>query len=214
MLTLRAEKRDIFGKKLKNARRAGQIPIVIYGGKEPAAAFFVPAGDFKKIIAEAGESSIVSLETAGGKKDVLIHEIARHPVSGEPVHVDFYVIDKAKQVEVRVPLRFDGIAPAVKDLGGMLVKVLHELQIAALPFDIPREIVVDISSLTTSESQILVRDIKMPASIKVLNRPDEVAAAVSEVKEEPEEAPPADLLAIEVEKKGKEEEAAEVKEEK
>jgi large subunit ribosomal protein L25 len=206
MLTLRAEKRNLFGKKLKSAREAGRIPVVVYGGKEPAAAFFVSAGEFKKIITEAGESSIVSLETDGGKKDVLIHEIARHPLSGELVHADFYVIDKTKKIEVKVPLRFDGLSPAVKDLGGTLVKVLHELHIEALPFDIPREIVVDIAPLTTPESQILIKNLRVPAGIKVLNQPEEVVAAMSVTKEEVEEAAPVDLSTIEVESKGKKEE--------
>lgn len=211
MLTLKAEKREIFGKKLKSARLAGRIPVIVYGGKEPAASFFVSAGDLEKIITEAGKSSIVSLEIDGGKKDVLIHEIARHPLSGKLAHADFYVIDKTKKIEVKVPFRFAGFSPAVKDFGGTLVKVLHELLIEALPFDIPHEIVVDISSLTTLESQILIKNLKVPAGIKVLHRPEEVVAAMSVTKEEVEETAPADLSTIEVEPKGKkEEEIAEV----
>jgi large subunit ribosomal protein L25 len=209
MVTLRAEKRNLFGKKLKSARQAGRIPVIVYGGKEPATALFVSAGEFKKIISEAGESSIISLETDDGTKDVLIHDVARHPVSGEPIHVDFYVIDKMKKIEVKVPLRFDGVSPAVKDLGGTLVKVLHELHIEVLPFDIPHEIVVDIVPLATLESQILIKDIKVPEGVKFLHQPEEVVAAVSEAKEEIEEAPPPDLSAIEVEAKGKKEEEIE-----
>lgn len=204
MLTLKVDKRDIFGKKLAAARLAGRLPAVVYGRRQTPIHIFVPAEKFQKILSVVGESTIISLDLSGEKKEVLIHEVALHPVSGRFLHVDFYAVDKTQEIEVGVSLRFVGAAPAVKELGGILVKVLHELEIKALPVDIPREIRVNLSLLSGLESQILVRDLKLPAGVFVLNDPEEVVAAVKE--EKPEEAPPLDLSAIEVAKKGKKKE--------
>ncbi len=212
MLKLAIRKREVFGKKLAGARAAGDLPVVVYGDKKEATSYFVSQKDFKKVLGQAGESTVISLVPEGEKtsREVLIHEVALDPVSDEPIHADFYLVDKTKVIEIGVPLRFDGVSPAVKDTGGTLVRVLHELTIEALPLEIPRDIPVDISALTTLESRILVKDLKLPAGVKkVFNDPEAVVAAISVAKEEPVEEAPADLSAIEVEKRGKKEEDSE-----
>ncbi len=207
MITITAEKRELFGKKLKTARAGGKLPVVVYGYKKLAQSLFVAAKDFKKILSSGGDSGMVSVVTPEGTTDVLVHEVEYHPVSGEPVHADLLVVDKTKKVEVGVPLRFEGVAPAVKDLGGTLVKVLHELQVSVLPTEIPHDIEVTVESLATLESQILVQDLKLPKGVTVLDEPEAVVVSISVAKEEPVEvAAPVDLSAIEVEKKGKKEE--------
>jgi len=206
MLKLTASQRDQFGKQLKPARAAGQLPAVMYGRKTKTAPLFVKTLEFKKIFAAAGESAVIALDGLAGENNVLIHDVTFHPVTGEPLHADFYVVEKDVAIEVAVPLKFAGVSPAVKELGGALVKVLHELKIEALPQNLPAEITVELAPLATLESQILVRDLILSSDIKVLNEPDEVVAAVTVVKEEPvEETAPVDLSAIEVEKRGKEE---------
>jgi len=206
MLKLTAEKREIFGKELKKARMVGKMPVVIYGAKDKATSLFVMTKEFKKLLSQAGESTMVTVEAGELKRDVLIHDVDFHPVSGEPIHADLYVVDKTKTVEVAVPLRYEGVSAAVKDLGGTLVKVLHELEIEVLPMHIPHEIIVDISLLTTLESQILVSDLKVPKEVKVMVDLETVVAAISVAEEEPIEEVPVDLSSIEVEKKGKKEE--------
>lgn len=208
MLSIKAEKRSIFGKKLKRERQAGRLPVVVYGGKADAMPLFVQAGEFKKLLAGAGESTVVTVKTEFGDKDALIHEVAHHPVTGEPLHADFYIVDKTKTLKINVPLVFAGVAPAVKDLGGILVKVLHELQVEVLPMNIPHEIAVDIAKLSNLESQILVKDLPVNKDVTVLNSPDDVVAAISVAKDEPVETAPVDLSSIEVEKKGKKEDEA------
>lgn len=206
---LKAEKRTAFGKQLAALRKGGKVPVVVYGPKEPALSATVALNEFKKVWKAAGESSIISLAIDGvGTKDVLIHEVDAHPVSGDPVHVDFYAIEAGKKLEVGVPLVFTGLAPAVKTYGATLVKVLYELEIAALPKDLPHEIAVDVSSLAELDSQIHARDIKLPAGVELVTDENEVVAAVAEQRAEEEVvAAPADLSAIEVEKKGKKEDA-------
>jgi large subunit ribosomal protein L25 len=207
MIKLTAETRNIFGKKLAKAREAGQLPAVMYGDKKEAQSLFVPTKEFKKVLAQAGESSLVTIANGKNATDVLIHEVAFNPVTGDPIHADLYVVDKTKKVEIEVPLRFEGVSPAVKDLGGTLVKVLHNLKIEVLPMDIPHDFAVDISLLATLDSQILVKDLKLVGNFTVLNAMEAVVAAISVAKEEPVEEAPVDLSAIEVEKKGKKEEA-------
>lgn len=203
MLKLDITKREK-SQKLEALRKAGKLPAVFYGPKEKSTPIIVSQAEFQKVWKKAGESSVIELHGEGEVHDALIHEIDVHPVTGVPRHADFYVIEKGKKVEVEVPIVFDGIAPAVKDKGGILVKVLRELKIEATPKDLPHDVHVDISTLTELTSVITAKDIKLPSGVTLLELPDEVVASVAEAKEEVEEAAPVDLSAIEVEKKGKE----------
>jgi large subunit ribosomal protein L25 len=139
--------------------------------------------------------------------DALIHEVQVHPVTEEPIHVDFLVVDMNKKIKVKVPLEFEGVSNAVKNGLGNLVKVLFEVEVEALPKDLPHNLSVDISKLETVESQIFVSDIKLPAGVVIMAEPQEVVASiVLQVEEKEEVVVPVDLSAIEVEKKGKKEE--------
>lgn len=182
------------------------MPAVFYGPKEAATSITVPVKLFSQVWKAAGESTVVRLLGIGEPKDVLIHDVDVDPVSGAPRHADFYVMEQGKQVTVSVPLAFAGEAPAVRELGGVLVKVLHELEIQALPKDLPHEISVDISVLKDFDSQIHVKDVILPEGVEVTAVPEEVVALATEAKEEGEtsaEAP--SLESIEVAQKGKKE---------
>ncbi|CAN5131914.1 50S ribosomal protein L25 [soil metagenome] len=203
MTTLKAESRDKTIK-LSDLRKAGLLPAVFYGKKEASTPISINMADFMKAWKQAGESSVISLETENGPVESLIHDIDIHPVTGVPRHADFYVFEKGHKVEVEVPIEFEGVSPAVKELGGTLVKVLHALKIEAMPKDLPHNLVVDIASLSSFESQILAKDIKLPSGVVSLTSEDEVVALVSAPREEKEEeTTPVDLSAIEVVKKGK-----------
>ena len=165
-----------------------------------------------KVWKEAGTSSIVTLETPTGIKESLIQDVDLDPITGIPRHADFYVFEKGHKVEVALPLEFIGISPAMKDLGGILMKVLHELKIEAMPKDLPHNIKIDISSLVNLGDQILAKDIVLPDGVTLLAHPEEVVVTISAPREEQEEVTPVDLSTIEVEKKGKEEEAEAVPE--
>lgn len=194
--------------KLEKLRKGGFIPAVFYSKKEPSTPVALKEVDFLKAWKEAGESSIVKLKTKDGEHDALIHEVALDPVSGKVLHADFYIVEKGKKVQVKVPLEFEGMAPAVKELGGTLIKVLHEIEIEAEAANLPHALTVDTSSLINFESQILAKDIKLPHGVVLIEGAEEVVALVTEAKEEViEEAAPVDLSAIEIsEKKGKKEE--------
>ncbi|NTV44432.1 MAG: 50S ribosomal protein L25 [Candidatus Yonathbacteria bacterium] len=204
-LTIEATERPLT-QKAADIRTEGNIPAVVYGPKTENIALSVDARAFKKVWKEAGETTLVSVSVDGKKTiDALIHEITFHPVTDEPTHIDFYAVDKMKKVEVDIPLVFVGVAPAVKDLGGTLVKVLHDLPVEGLPDKLPHEIEVDIAALVDLESVIEVKDIVLPAGVESTLDPEEIVASISVQKEE-EVAAELDLSAIEVEKKGKKEE--------
>ena len=203
MITLDVEKRDI-KESLSKLRKEGKIPAVFYGKKEKSTSIKLPYAIFEKTLKEAGESTIIHLKGEGISTDALIHEVDLDPVTDKPRHADFYAIEKDKKLEVKIPLEFIGVSPAVKDLGGILVKVMHEVEIEALPKDLPHKLVVDISTLVNFESVIVAGDIKLPAGVELKEKPTEIVASVYEPKEEVVEEKPVDLSAIEVEKKGKE----------
>ena len=212
MLTLKTAPRDI---KIKPEalRETGQIPAVFYGKKEASTPISIPRVEFLKVWKEAGESSVVTLETPDGSKESLIQDVDLDPVTGSPRHADFYVFEKGHKVTVELPIEFIGISPAVKDQGGILVKVLHELKVEAMPKDLPHNIEIDTSSLANFGDQILAKDIILPTGVELQANPEEVVVLVSAPREEKEEeAAPIDLSSIEVEKKGKDDETIETNE--
>ena len=205
MFTIKAKKRDL-AVKLDVLRKSGEIPAIFYGAGKKTTSISIPMVEFKKTWREAGESSAIKVEMLDGNIDALIHEVQVDPITSEPIHIDFLVIDMKKKIRVNVPLVFEGISDAVKSGIGNLVKVMHEFEVEALPLDLPHNLFVDISKLKTLNDQIFVSDVKLGYGVMVINNPTDVVASIIEQVEEKEEAAPVDLSAIEVEKKGKKEE--------
>ena len=204
-IILKGEMRDP-KTKLSAIRAEGFVPGVYYGHKEASTPCVFPLVAFKKVWKSAGESTVVTLEMPKGKISALIHEVQVDPIKGQPIHVDFYALEKGQEVSVNIPLEFTGVSTAVKDLGGSLVKVLHEVEVKGQPENLPHNFVIDISALEALDSQILAGSIVLPKGITLVTQGTDVVAAIAVAKEEPIEAPVMDLSAIEVEKKGKKEE--------
>ncbi len=215
MLTLNAKKREKLGKKVKELRKEGVIPAVLYGPKIKAMPIEVDLKEFKKILKEAGESTLISLLIGKERFPVLIHEIKEDPLTDEPIHIDFYQPILTEEVEVSVPLVFEGVSLAVKDFGGTLLKEIQEVKIKALPENLPHDIKVNIDALNTFEDEIFVKDLVLPAGVKILREPDEIVAlVVPPQKVEEELAKPIEEKVEEVEKvETKKEKEEEVKEE-
>lgn len=212
-MNLEAQKRDI-KEDLQALRKGGSIPAVVYGPKQEATSIKLNTIAFLKAYKNAGESTVVNLSVDGENHETLIHDVSVDAVRGDVLHVDFYAIEKGKKVQVNVPLEFVGESEAEKTLGGVLVKVMHEIEIEAMPKDLPHEIQVSIDSLVDFESQIHVSDIVLPAGVTLISGPEEVVALVQAHKEEAE-APVVefDPSAIKTEGEVKREESASEKEE-
>lgn len=141
---------------------------------------------FLKTLKEAGESTVVNLSIDGESHEVLIQDVVKDAVRGDMIHADFYAIEKGKKVSVHVPLEFVGESAAEK-LGGVVVKVLHEIEIEAMPKDLPHEIEVSIDALVDMDSQIHVGDLVMPTGVTLLTNPEEVVVLIQAQREEEEE---------------------------
>lgn len=178
MISLSATIRNDFGKKTKSMKNQGKIPAVVYGPGEKNVNLVVDEKEFKKVLHTAGESSLVELNVEKIKKPVLIHEIQKDPISDKIIHIDFFQASLKEEVEVKIPLVFEGQAPAEKDLGGTLNKNMLEIEVKALPQNLPHEIKVNVDGLKTFEDHILVKDLVLPPNVAVLKNPDEIVASV------------------------------------
>lgn len=207
MSLLKTEKREVFGKKLKESRGKGKLPGIVYGqGIQEPIPVFVAKEEFKKVFKEARETDFIDLAFGDDKKSVLIKDVETDPASDEPIHIDFFAPRLDKPIEAKVPLVFAGESPAVK-LGGVLVKVMHEISVKGLPKEIPHRIEVDLSLLKNLEDRVTINDIKFPLGVEPLVKKEEVIILATLPKKEeivPETAPL--LEEIEVVKKGKKEE--------
>lgn len=197
MIKLNAKIRKETGRKTNALREADRIPAVVYGHKVKNLMLDIDYKDFQKVLRQAGESSLIELDIEGEKekKSVLVHEIQKDPVSDKFIHIDFFQASLTEEVQVKVPLVFEGESIAVKDLGGTLVKNISELEVKALAKNLPHEIKVDIGGLNTFEDHILVKDLNLPKEVKVLAKPDEIIVSVARVEKVEEE------LAKEIEEK-------------
>jgi large subunit ribosomal protein L25 len=178
MLELKAQTREITGKKVKKLRKTGIIPAVLYGHNIKSAPLAVDAKEFSKIFKQAGETSLLQLTIGGKKHNVLIHDLASDPLSDAILHIDFFEVRMDEKIKTKVPLVFIGESPAVKGEGGVLIKALQEVELEALPQDLPKEIEVDISSLRVFEDKIHIKDLKVGGSAKILVDPEDMVASV------------------------------------
>jgi large subunit ribosomal protein L25 len=164
--------------KSENIRREGQIPANLYGPEIKNLLLKLEAKDFSKIFEETGYSSLISLEIEGKKIPVLIHEVQQDPLTGGFLHVDFYSPKLKEKIEAKIPLVFEGEAPAVKE-GGTLVKNMQEVEVKALPQNLPKEIRINIGELKTLEDSISVKDLKLPPEVEILKEAEAIVAHVA-----------------------------------
>ena len=203
-MLLKAQKREIKGKKIAELRAQGLVPAVLYGWEEKTGRMLsVNERDFRKLWEKAGEATLVELEIDGEKKGVLIQDVAIDPRRNTPLHIDFYAVQMNKPIKVSVPIILEGESPAVKSLGAILVKVLYEIEVEALPKDLPRDIKVDISSLVALNDRVTVGGLSMPSGVKAVTSEDEVIVVAQAQVEETAAVTERTLEDIEVAPKGK-----------
>lgn len=177
---LKVEHRDLLGRKVKNLRRQGILPGNIYGKKVKSTAVQVDRISFQRLYDKVGETSIVNLKVEGEKKErpVLISNVQYHPVTDEPIHVDFHQVSLKEEVEAAIPLRFIGDAPAVVAKTGALLTPVAQIEVKALPTDLPDFIKVDVSKLGELDQEIKVKDLKVDKKVKVLTESELVVAKI------------------------------------
>lgn len=178
---LKVEKRKVLGKKVKKLRKEGVLPANIYGKDVKSESVQVPVKEFEKIYKEAGETGLVDLQVDGKVRPVLIHNIQFDPVSHEPLHADFYQVNLKEKVKTKVALSFVGEPQAVTNKVGILLEQLSEVEVEALPTDLPENIEVSVESLANVDEQLIVAQLKLPQGVTVLNDPSQVVAKIGEL---------------------------------
>ncbi len=193
---LSATKRTVTGRKVKQLRREGQLPATVYGKKVKSESLTVPADAFTNVYKDAGETGLVELTIGSDVKPVLIHTVQIDPVTSHILHVEFFQVDLKEKVKTRVPLVFTGESAAVANKVGALLTVLDELEIEALPTELPEGIEVDITSLAEVGQEFKVSDIAAPAGVTVLTDAGLTVVKVSALVSKEAEAQAAEEAAV------------------
>jgi large subunit ribosomal protein L25 len=186
---IKAQTREITGKKVKALRRAGLVPASIYSHGEQATIISMNAAEFEKVNENAGTSTLVNLKIDDKNAiKVIIKDAQLNPVNGKVIHADFYKVKMDEKIKTEIPLEFVGESDAVAQLDGTLITNKDNIEVECLPNDLVSEIKIDISLLKTFEDQITVADLKLPAGMEVLDDPEEVVCFVEEPRSEEEMA--------------------------
>ncbi|MBI3114983.1 MAG: 50S ribosomal protein L25 [Candidatus Kerfeldbacteria bacterium] len=184
---LSATRRTVFGRSTKTLRRGHHIPAVLYGHGVDSQSIALDRRAFQRVYAQAQESVLVDLAVDDAKPvKVLIQDVQVDPVHGRLLHVDFHQVKMTEKIETDIALNFIGESPAVKELGGVLVKSKDALKVSVLPGDLVPHFDVDLSWLKTFEDAVHVRDITVPPTIKVLDGEADVVATVTPPRSEAE----------------------------
>jgi len=208
-IELIAHKRDLLGKKVRLLRREGITPVNLYGHGLESTSLQIETPALKKALAQAGRTSLVHLKVGSAKRPhiAIVRGIQRDPVKGELLHVDFYQVRMDEKLKIAVPLVLMGKAPAVKDLGGILVQEMGSIEVECLPADMPRSIEADISGLVQLDQAVHVKDLHVGDGVTILADPGKVVAKIARLRVEVVEAVAAPAAEAEAEVEEEEEEA-------
>ena len=184
MIELNATKREINGKAVKRLRAEGKVPAVLYGHGLKPSSIFVLYNPFKKVLKEAGESTLVDLLVDGDKHKVLIQDIQFNPLTGVIDHIDFREVKMTEKLEADIILHFFGESRALKELGGVLLKNLSSVKVRCLPQYLVHSIEVSLEPLKNFGDAIHISDIVVPEGIEILANPKEAVMTVLAPREE------------------------------
>lgn len=185
---LAAETREATGKKVKALRKSGRIPGVIYGKDVENQLIDVDTLTFKRVLAQAGTAGLLELTVGDAKPIHVLITDAQTDYLGAVQHIDFHKVKMDEIVRTAVPLKLIGEAPAVYNLGGSLVQMLEELEIEALPGDLPQTIEVDVSGLEELEAHLSVETLTIPDKVTVLTDAHEMICKVESPRSDEEMA--------------------------
>lgn len=204
---LKADAREVLGKKVKKLRREGILPANIYGKDLASTAVQVSMKEFQDLYAEVGETGLVDVMLDGQRRPILIKNVNMNYHTNTPLHADFYQVNLKEKVKTMVPLTIMGEAQAVTDKLGLMIQPLSEVEVEALPEELPETIEVQVEALAAIDEQLTVGDLQAPEGVTILTDPAQTVVKIAElVQEEPEEEVPAETAEGEA---GAEETAAE-----
>ena len=181
--------KNIRGKKVKELRKIGIVPVHIYGHGIESQSLQAETQILQRIIPRVGTNIPLALDLEGESEENIcfVREVQHHPVTEELLHVDFLRVDVTRVTQADVPISLTGTAPAVRELGGTLLQPTMTLAIEALPMNIPASLQADVSALDDFEKAVYVRDVTLPSEVTLLTNPSELIARVSPPRIEVEE---------------------------
>jgi large subunit ribosomal protein L25 len=196
-LSLSVRPRQLTGRHVHALRRAGLVPAVVYGHRQPPLSIEGDAKEFDRIWQRAGRTHLVDLLVEGQPaRRVLIREFQRSPRTGRPFHADFFAVNLLEKLTADVPLVVTGDSPAVTELKiGQLLQVLNSVKVECLPTDLPPQFVVDVSGLQAVDDSITIGDLELPRGVTLVSaEPDEVIVKIAalRIREEVAEEAPAE----------------------
>ena len=187
---IKATRRNVLGKQVKAIRREGKLPAVIYGHHIDPISIEMDLREATKSLTGLAPSALIMVDVEGTSHKALVREKQRNKLTGTLLHVDFMAVSMKEKLRANVYIEITGVSPAVKELFGVLVTGLDDVEVESLPQDLPERIVVDISNLTKIGDGIYVRDLPVPEGVKILQEPDTMVVLVtSQTAEEVEVAP-------------------------
>lgn len=180
--------RILLGKKVKKLRKTGVIPANIYGKALTSIAVEVAEKDFKPLYKEVGETGLVDVQLEGTTHPILIHNVQIDPLTKRYLHADFYQVNLKEKIKATVPLVITGEPKAVVDKVGLLLQTLSDVEIEALPEELPENIEVNVEPLAELDDQITIGELKAPAGVTIHTDASQVVAKITElVSKEAEE---------------------------
>lgn len=211
---VKATRRTITGKQVGALRRIGKLPGVMYGHNFTPTPIVMDLHETTLTLAGQSSSSLIYINLDGTEHATLVREKQRDFIKGTLRHVDFQVVSLTEKIRAKVSVEITGISPAVKDLNGVVVAGLDELEVESYPQDLPERFIVDISRLVKIGDGFYVRDLPVSEKVEILADPDEMLAIVTAIAAAEEEAvPEAEAAGVEepevIEKGKKEEEVPE-----
>ena len=179
--TVKLDPRTVIGKKVRQLRRQGVIPVHMYGADIEPSNLQIDTLTLNRLLPQVGTNIPVSIEVEDldSENICFVREVQRHPVTDEVIHVDFLRVDITRTVSAEVPLTLTGASPAVSQMAGTLLQNIQTLSIEALPMNMPAEIPVDISVLVDFDTTLLVGDVEVPDNVTVLNDPEDTLVRVA-----------------------------------
>ena len=217
-VVIKANHRQVVGKKVKVLRREGILPAVVYGHNVDSIPISLDMREASRILERISPSALVVVDVDGEQHYTLVRDKQRNPIRGSILHVDFQAVSLDETVRADLNIKIVGEAPAVETYLGIVVPSLEQLSIECLPKDLPDNIEVDISGLNEIGDSLLVRDLVAPNGVEILSDPEDVvvvviAQAAEEEVEEEEVEVVEEGMEPEVIERGKREEGEEDEEE-
>ncbi len=205
---LNAEKRTIFGKRVKHLRREGLLPANMFGKGIKSLSVQMPLKEFQEIYKKVHETGLVDLSVAGETHPILIQNVHVDPQTHTPLHADFFKVNLKEKVKATIPIVGIGEPKAVIDKIGVLLQPLSEVEVEALPADLPEHLEINIERLAQIGESLTIADLKVPSDVEIMAEPAEMIFRIDElVSEEAEELAAEEEAAAEEASETSEEEA-------